>query len=224
MLKKLFGLGKKKEEVELIDENENQLNDDNYDTEEVEKIEEISDILSEDILDSENVFDDLNGCENQEEILNFDSNEIIENVLKESKDTQKDKDTLHVDGTSLSNDFKNSNEESEEIIEEEPKKKISFFEKLKSGLTKTSKAITDKIDDLLNDYGQIDDDLFDELEEILITADIGMSTTMDVIDKLKTKLKVRKIQDSSQVKLVLHDVMVEILKENNNSIASSFNT
>lgn len=105
----------------------------------------------------------------------------------------------------------------EETPAEEPKKKVSFFEKLKSGLTKTSKVITDRIDNLLNDYGKIDDELFDELEEILITADIGMNTTMEIIDELKDELKARKITDSSEVKGVLHDVLVRIMAENNNS-------
>lgn len=109
-----------------------------------------------------------------------------------------------------------SEEEVIDAIVEEPKKKISFFEKLKSGLTKTSKAITDKIDDLLTDYGKIDEELFEELEEILITADIGMNTTMEIIDELKEELQKRKITEALEVKQALHDVLVRILSEDNN--------
>lgn len=93
---------------------------------------------------------------------------------------------------------------------------ISFFSKLKEGLDKTRKGITDKIDDLFNNYGEIDDELFDELEEILIMADVGMSTSMKLIEKLRAELKVRKIKDSSEIKVVFKDVVEMILNENNN--------
>ena len=93
---------------------------------------------------------------------------------------------------------------------------LSFFSKLKEGLDKTRKGITDKIDDLFNNYGEIDDELFDELEEILIMADVGMSTSMKLIEKLRAELKVRKIKDSSDIKVVFKDVVEMILNENNN--------
>ncbi|MGX8797940.1 signal recognition particle-docking protein FtsY [Fusibacter sp. JL298sf-3] len=92
---------------------------------------------------------------------------------------------------------------------------FGFLSKLKEGLDKTRKGITDKIDDLFSNYGEIDDDLFDELEEILIMADVGMTTTMDLIERLRAALKERKIKDSSQVKDVLKDVIEEMLLENN---------
>lgn len=94
---------------------------------------------------------------------------------------------------------------------------LSFFERLKAGLTKTSKAITDRIDLLLNDYGKIDEELYEELEEILITADIGMETTMSLIDDLRKALVERRISDASQVKSVLRDVMVDTLKAHSNN-------
>lgn len=94
---------------------------------------------------------------------------------------------------------------------------FGFFSKLKEGLDKTKKGIVDKIDDLFNNYGEIDDELFDELEEILIMADIGMNTTMTLIEKLKEALKERKIKDSALVKDVLKDVMEEVLVEHNHS-------
>ena len=102
--------------------------------------------------------------------------------------------------------------ESEKNVEKENK---SFFKKLTEGLTKTKKDITDKIDRLINNYGEIDDELFEELEEILIMADVGMKTTMDIIDTLKDELVERKIKDSSKIKKVLKEVIIDILKENN---------
>ncbi len=94
---------------------------------------------------------------------------------------------------------------------------FGFLSKLKEGLDKTRKGITDKIDDLFNNYGEIDDDLFDELEEILIVADVGMQTTMALIERLKSALKERKIKDSTLVKAVFKEVVKEMLEENNNA-------
>lgn len=107
---------------------------------------------------------------------------------------------------------KEANDNNEEVESNEG----NFFSRLTQGLVKTKKDITDKIDNLINNYGEIDDDLFEELEEILIMADVGMKTTMDIIDQLRDELIERKIKESSKVKEVLKDVVYSILKENNN--------
>lgn len=106
----------------------------------------------------------------------------------------------------------------ESVLEEpeQPEKKVSFFARLKDGLTKTTKAFTDKIDNLFNQYDKIDEDLYEELEEILITADIGMNTTMLIIERLKAELIKRKISEPSLVKPVLKDVIADLLSEKNN--------
>ena len=93
--------------------------------------------------------------------------------------------------------------------EQTPKK--GFFKKLFEGLDKTRKNITDKIDNLINNYGKIDDDLFDELEEILIMSDISMDTSMALISSLREELIKRKITDASLVKSTLRDVIVNFL-------------
>lgn len=92
---------------------------------------------------------------------------------------------------------------------------FGFLSKLKEGLDKTRKGITDKIDDLFNNYGEIDDELFDELEEILIMADVGIPTTHKLIERLRSELKVRKIKDARDVKVVFKEVVEEMLRENN---------
>lgn len=92
---------------------------------------------------------------------------------------------------------------------------FGFLNKLKEGLDKTRKGITDKIDDLFNNYGEIDDELFDELEEILIVADVGIPTTHKLIENLRNELKVRKIKDAKEVKGVFKEVVEAMLRENN---------
>lgn len=101
----------------------------------------------------------------------------------------------------------------EEIVEPEEKKqeKKGFFKSLFSGLDKTRKKIGDQIDNLINNYSKIDDELYEELEEILISADVGMNSTLSIIEKLKEELVVRKVKDPAQVKLVLRDVMADFL-------------
>lgn len=94
-----------------------------------------------------------------------------------------------------------------------------FFDKLKQGLTKTKDNFTDKISEMLNLYVSIDEDLYEELEEILITADIGVETSLDIIEKLKEKIKENKIKDVAQVKPCLKEVLMEMLGEENGTIA-----
>lgn len=86
-----------------------------------------------------------------------------------------------------------------------------FFDKLKQGLSKTKDNFTDKINEVLNLAVTIDDDLYEELEEILVTADIGIETSMELIERLRIKIRENKIKDPSQVKPCLKEVIVEML-------------
>ncbi len=67
-----------------------------------------------------------------------------------------------------------------------------FFEKLMHGLDKTRKEMTNRIDNVLKSYTKIDEELFDDLEEILVTADVGIKTTMKITDRLKDRVKEEK--------------------------------
>lgn len=87
-----------------------------------------------------------------------------------------------------------------------------LFNNLKNGLTKTRNALTDKINEALNLAVTIDDDLYEELEEILIMADIGMDTTMEIIEKLKDKIRKEKINDVELVRPALKSVIAEMMK------------
>jgi fused signal recognition particle receptor len=92
-----------------------------------------------------------------------------------------------------------------------------FFDKLKSGLAKTRDGFTDKISGMLNLYVTIDEDLYEELEEILITSDIGVETTMEIIEKVKLKVKEDRVKDPKEVTTCLKKVLIEMLGENNNA-------
>ena len=88
-----------------------------------------------------------------------------------------------------------------------------FFDKLKTGLSKTRDNLTDKINEALNIAIAIDDDLYEELEEIIIMSDIGMETTIEIIDRLKEKIRKEKINDVAEVKPALKTVIAEMLTE-----------
>jgi fused signal recognition particle receptor len=92
-----------------------------------------------------------------------------------------------------------------------------FFEKLKSGLAKTRDGFTDKISGMLNLYVTIDEDLYEELEEILITSDIGVETTMEIIEKVKLKVKEDRVKDPKEVTTCLKKVLMEMLGANENA-------
>ncbi|HAT4161119.1 TPA: signal recognition particle-docking protein FtsY [Clostridium perfringens] len=88
-----------------------------------------------------------------------------------------------------------------------------LFDKLKTGLTKTRDNLTDKINEALNLAVTIDDDMYEELEEALIMSDIGMDTTVEIIDRLKAKIRKEKINDVEMVKPALKEVIAEMILE-----------
>ncbi len=90
---------------------------------------------------------------------------------------------------------------------------MGFFDKLKEGLQKTRKGITEQIDKVLVSFGKIDDELFEELEEILIASDVGIDTTMKIIDNIKKKVKENKVVDPAKVRDLLKEELVEIMAE-----------
>ena len=88
-----------------------------------------------------------------------------------------------------------------------------IFDNLKNGLSKTKDALTDKINETLKLAITIDEDLYEELEEILVMSDIGMDTTIEIIDRLKEKIRKEKINDPNEVYPALKEVIKNILLE-----------
>lgn len=95
---------------------------------------------------------------------------------------------------------------------------MSFFQKLKEGLEKTRKGIMEKVDQVLVSFGKIDDDLFDELEEVLIASDVGVDTTLKIIENIKKKVKERKLTNPIEVKNLLKEEIKNILSGGNNTL------
>ena len=156
-----------------------------------EEIEEIKEELAQEIEESEEV-------EEAEEAQQ--SQEIEEEIEQEDEFVEEIEET--------------------ETIEEKPKK-VSLFDRLKQGLTKAKQGITDRVDEVLKAYTKVDEELLEDLEEVLITADVGVNTTMDIIKKLEDAIRRKKITDPQDVREELKLIIEDILSKDDTKLDAS---
>ncbi len=90
---------------------------------------------------------------------------------------------------------------------------MGFFEKLKEGLAKTKNAFVSQVDNLFKSFVKVDEELFDELEELLICADVGVGATEEILDKLRDRVKSERLTDGEQVKAALREIMADMIGE-----------
>lgn len=90
---------------------------------------------------------------------------------------------------------------------------MGFFSKIKEGLKKTRSNISDGITNILNSFTKIDEDLFEELEELLVMSDIGVETSVKMCDELRVRVKRDGVTDTGKIKNIMHDIIVEMLGE-----------
>lgn len=95
---------------------------------------------------------------------------------------------------------------------------MGFFDKLKAGLEKTKNGLSEKINDVFATFVKVDEELFEELEETLIMADVGVETVEDVLDTLRDKVKHQNVKDAEEVKALLMSILSDILKKTDNSM------
>ena len=238
MFKKLFGFGKKKkeeiqeepvEELEVKETEEDSQNvedskeevksdlendEDNSEYDSQKEQEEVE-ILEEDEIESNKIEETKNEEAVSQEILEEQietkeeaKEEIaeIEEIKAEDIETQEKQDEIEKSEDTVENQIDDEVEE-----EEEKPKKVSLFDRLKQGLTKAKQGITDRIDEVLKAYTKVDEELLEDLEEVLITADVGVNTTMDIIEKLEDVIRTKKITDPQDVreelKLIIEDIL-----------------
>ena len=175
--------------------------------------------------------EDLSGTQAEVESIEEDIDENLEEIddkVKEEIESQEVKEELkkELELESEANlkeekiedlDIKDEDsiEQAIETEEIEEVKKPSFFEKLKQGLTKTRDEFSNKIDGILKSYKKIDEELFEDLEEVLVTADVGVNTTMKLIDNLRDRVKEEKATEPSEVKELLKDEIRKIMTVSN---------
>lgn len=109
-------------------------------------------------------------------------------------------------------------EETQDEAADAPKEKKSFFARLKSGLEKTRNSINDKIDGVLKAFKHVDEELFEELEEALIMADVGVDTSLYIISELRKRVKEKKITETELVKGEISEIVSEMLSKNDNTL------
>ena len=185
---------KEREEVEVLEEDEIESNT----TEETKNEEAVSqEILEEQIETKE---------EAKEEIAEIEEIKAEDIERAQDIETQEKQDEIEESEDTVENQIDDEVEE-----EEEKPKKVSLFDRLKQGLTKAKQGITDRIDEVLKAYTKVDEELLEDLEEVLITADVGVNTTMDIIEKLEDVIRTKKITDPQDVreelKLIIEDIL-----------------
>ena len=90
---------------------------------------------------------------------------------------------------------------------------MGFFDKLKKGLTKTKKAFVSGIDTIFGSYEEVGEDLFDDLEELLICSDIGAETAMEILDRLRDRIYEERITIPNVAKVELFDILSDMIGE-----------
>ncbi len=102
-------------------------------------------------------------------------------------------------------------EPADEPDEEDATTKRSFWGRLKSGLSKTRNALFTPVDSLLKAFTKVDEDLLEELEEILISGDVGMTATEEILDELRERIKDGRLKEKDQVMDALREIMTGMI-------------
>ncbi len=147
--------------------------------------------------------------DNKTQDIEINSQDNIEDKQEIQEDTNNEEvsETLENEGTVAVE---------ETVVVEQEKK--GLFARLKEGLKKTSNSFTSKFDNLFKGYIKIDDELYEEIEEILITSDISFETTIKIVENLKSNIKKKNINDINLVKPELKEVVSELLRDNNSKL------
>ncbi|MEK5231097.1 signal recognition particle-docking protein FtsY [Lysinibacillus sp. FSL K6-0232] len=101
----------------------------------------------------------------------------------------------------------------EEPVEEKKPSAWSITQKFKAGLEKTRNSFTSKVNDLVARYRKVDEDFFEELEDLLLQADVGFETVMELMDKLRFEVQRKNIKDTNGIQAVISEKLVEIYEQ-----------
>ena len=210
-LSKLFGKKDREDKNEKIEEvveasedYEGDLTDEEIEAAERLEAENREEYENATSLDYDGEFVDYEGIDDgeDEEEDELEDEEELEN--DENEDALNDVDAVYGDGES---------EEEPEEEEEEEEDKVSFWEKLKNGLAKTKKALFGSVNDLLKNFVKVDEDLLEELEELLIMADVGVGATEEIIDELRERIKDGRLKEKDQVLDTLKEILADMIGE-----------
>ncbi len=97
---------------------------------------------------------------------------------------------------------------------------MGLFDKIRNGMKRTRDVFSGRMDELVENYKELDDEFYDDLSDILIMADVGMPTTELAVNRLKEKCKAEKIGDSAKAREALKDILVDILQAESMKLVS----
>ena len=218
-------------EIEYVIENEETTIEDAVEEDKEEQV------VVEEVKETENVVEEIEQEEEStteptteevvqvEEVVTEEDTTTVEEVEKTSDESdvavEKVEETSEETVESVEADETEEVAETEEVeevaeVEEQPveeEKPKGFFAKIKAGLSKTRNNIISSVENVLSAFTKIDEDLYEELEEALIMAYIGVETSLYIIEKLREKVKDEKIHDPAEVKGAIIRVITEILEK-----------
>lgn len=151
--------------------------------------------------------------------LNEEQEEPQEEAVSESlNDEQTELSEEETEDTAPVEDFAPIFIDEESEAEEQEQKKEGFFSKIKSGLKKTRENIMSGVENVLKSFTTIDEELYEELEEALIMADIGVETSVEIIERLRERVKSEKVHDVSEVRGLIVSIISDMLKEDKSEL------
>ena len=215
MLKKLFGFGKKKDKE--IDENIKE--DQQVETQEAqaEPVAEESPEIEKELEEAADSAGELQAeaeVEVAEELQSASAEEAAEPEaqMEPEEDPEDEREENPEQEEEQKEEWEEEREEAQEPQAAEPEAPAKgFFARLKEGLSKTTQSFTSKLDNLFKGYKTIDEDIYEELEEILITADVGFETTMRITEELRKRERENKIEEVEKLQEELEDIIEGIL-------------
>jgi len=95
---------------------------------------------------------------------------------------------------------------------------MGFFNRLKESLTKTRRGFVEKIDNLVHRHRAIDEEFYEELEDLLIQADVGVSTALDLVERVRRAVKERRVENAGELKLILKEQIIDMLGEGRSTL------
>ena len=204
-------------EVEFVDEDGEELLTAENEDEAEAVLEELTDMAGEILAEKPLAEDEVIVSQEDGEVFTADNDEDALAFLDALADEFAEEldEELHHEEAEEEKEEPAAEEVKEETpaAEEEKPAKVGFFAKLKAGLDKTRKNILGGVDGVLGAFTKIDEDLFEELEEALIMADLGVQTTMDIVENLRKRVKREHATDPSVIKDMLIDEITAILEE-----------
>ncbi|MFY3793433.1 signal recognition particle-docking protein FtsY [Ureibacillus sp. MALMAid1270] len=152
-----------------------------------------------------------------EEHKEVEENESQVTEIETVEETVEQKDDIEPADQTVENEIV---EVQEEVKPEKKPSAWSITQKFKAGLAKTRDTFTSKVNDLVARYRKVDEDFFEELEEVLLQADVGFETVMELMDKLRFEVQRKNIKDTDGIQTVISEKLVEIYENGEESITA----